>query len=280
MVNINGQILEEESAKIAFDNRGLAYGDAAFETLKYSSGKLLFWEEHYFRLMATMRILRMEIPMSFTMEFLENEIKELITANDQSDHACRVKFLVNRKTGGLYTPSTNEVDYQIQSSSVENGPYKLPDSGLTLELFKDYYMPPGLLSNLKTNNRIINVLAGIYARENEIDNCLLLNTDKMVIEALNGNVFLVKENIIKTPPLSDGCIKGIMRKQIIDLVTSDGELELDESSISPFELQKADELFITNVISGIIPVRQYRKKTYGHSIAKAIIDKLNLKVYG
>ena len=279
MVNINGQIHTSETAKIDYDNRGFTYGDAAFETLKYTSGKLLFWEEHYFRLMATMRILRMEIPMNFTPEFLEQQITETISANGLSEQACRIKFLVNRKSGGLYTPLTNAVEYLIAVSPIQAGPYTMPDQGITMELYKDYFMPPGLLSNLKTNNRIINVLAGIYAQDQEVDNCFILNTSKMVIEALNGNVFLVKGNSVKTPPLSDGCLKGIMRNQIVEIIDSDEDLSLDQASISPFELQKADEIFITNVISGIVPVARYRKKTYETDIAQSILTKLNSKVF-
>ncbi|NNK86929.1 MAG: aminotransferase class IV, partial [Flavobacteriaceae bacterium] len=268
-----------ETAKLECDNRGFNYGDAAFETLKYTSGRLLFWEEHYFRLMATMRILRMEIPMNFTMEFLEQEIIETVRASGLSDQACRIKFIVNRKSGGLYTPLTNEIDYLIKASPIESGPYMMRDQGVKMELYKDYFMPPGLLSNLKTNNRLINILGGIYAQDQEVDNCFILNTAKMVIEALNGNVFLIKGNTIKTPPLIDGCLKGIMRNQIIEIIGSDDDLDLDESSISPFELQKADEIFITNVISGIVPVSQYRKKTYSKDTSLSILAKLNSKVF-
>ncbi len=70
-----------------------------------------------------------------------------------------------------------------------------------------------LLSTLKTNNKVLNVVGSIYANENDLDNCLVLNNDKHVVEALNGNLFLLKDKVLKTPPLTDGCLKGIMRKQ-------------------------------------------------------------------
>ncbi len=103
----------------------------------------------------------------------------------------------------------------------------------------------------------------------------MLNTNKNVIEAINGNICLVSGNKIKTLPLSDGCIKGIIRKQIIKILNSTDQFELVEESISPFELQKADELFITNIISGIVPVTQYRKKTYKVSTSINLLAKLN-----
>ena len=111
-----------------------------------------------------------------------------------------------------------------------------------------------------------------------MDNCLLLNTEKSVIEATNGNIFLVKGNEIKTPPLSDGCLKGVFRKQIIEAVKLLPNYTITEASISPFELQKADEFFITNVIQGIIPVTRYRKKQFKSKVAEELLNKINVKL--
>ena len=147
-----------------------------------------------------------------------------------------------------------------------------------IELFKDYFIAPNLLSTLKTNNKAINVVGSIFAKENNYDNCLLLNTNKNIIEALNGNVFLVNDNIIKTPPLADGCLKGIIRDQLIDMISKSDNYDLIETSISPFELQKADEIFITNVIQGIKSVTKFRKKTYTTEVAKKIQNNLNIKL--
>ena len=100
MINFNGELLSEQQAKLSVFNRGLAYGDALFETLKTLNGKILFWEDHYFRLMASMRILRMEIPMAFTPEFLESQILELLPQQESNSNSYRVKFTVFRKEGG------------------------------------------------------------------------------------------------------------------------------------------------------------------------------------
>jgi branched-chain amino acid aminotransferase len=135
-----------------------------------------------------------------------------------------------------------------------------------------------LLSTLKTNNKVLNVVAFIYAEENDLQNCLLLNNSKNVVEALNGNIFLLKGNILKTPPLTDGCLKGIMRKQVMEIVKTMPEISLVEASISPFEIQKADELFITNVIQGIQPVTKYRKKIFEVEFSRSILSKLNTKI--
>ena len=277
MINFNGTVLEETNI-LSINNRGYSYGDALFETIKVSAGKLLFWEDHYFRLMASMRIMRMEIPMNFTMEFLENQIHKTLEANNLHGVSARVKLLIHRNEGGLYLPDTNVITFLIIAKHLENQNYSIKEDIYEVDLFKDYFIAPGLLSTLKTNNKALNVVGSIYAKENNLQNCLLLNTDKQVVEALNGNIFLLKENTIKTPPILDGCLKGIMRKQIIDIIKSLPEYILEESSISPFELQQADELFITNVIAGIQPINKYRKKIFATNISTLLLNKLNEKI--
>ncbi len=277
MINFNEQILESDS-KLSIYSRGFNYGDALFETIKTSYGKVLFWEDHYFRLMASMRIMRMEIPMNFTMEFLEDQIKKTLAANKLEQASARVKLLVQRNEGGLYLPDNNTVDFIITAQIIQEDFYLFKDEFYEVDLFKDYYISPTLLSTLKTNNKAINVVGSIYAKENNLNNCLVLNTNKHVIEALNGNVFVLKDNVIKTPPIIDGCLKGVMRKQLIEIVKAIPEYEIVEASISPFELQKADEIFITNVIVGIQPVTKYRKKTFSKEVSKMLLQKLNVKI--
>ena len=277
MINFNQQILDSEH-NLSIQNRGFTYGDALFETIKTSYGKLLFWEDHYFRLMASMRIMRMEIPMNFTMEFLEEQIQNTLEANQLQQKSARVKLMVNRNEGGLYLPNNNSVSFIIITQEIQEDFYLNNDDFYEVDLFKDYYISPTLLSTLKTNNKALNVVGSVYAKENNLHNCLLLNTNKQVIEALNGNVFVVKGNIIKTPPILDGCLKGIMRKQLIEIIESIPEYECVEESISPFELQKADEIFITNVIVGIQPVSKYRKKRFSNEVSKILVQKLNIKI--
>lgn len=276
MVNINGNITENDTVSI--NNRGYRYGDALFETIKVVNNKILFWEDHYFRLMASMRILRMEIPINFTMEFLEEEIRNTLKTNNLEKATARVRILIHRNEGGLYLPQTNGVGFIITADRIDNTFYLLNETDYEVDLFKDHYVTAGLLSTLKTNNKVLNVIGSIYANENDLDNCLVLNTNKSVIEALNGNIFILKGHILKTPPLTDGCLKGVMRKQIIDIVKTMADIALVEESISPFELQKVDELFITNVIQGIQPVTKYRKKKYSNNFSKQILSKLNVKI--
>ncbi len=277
MINFNRN-LQDNNTVITNNNRGYAYGDGLFETIKAVHGKLLFFEDHYFRLMASMRIMRMEIPMSFTLEFLQDEILKTLKANQLDKATSRVKLQVHRVEGGLYQPESNDVEFMVSVKALDQNFYLLNEGDYEVDLFKDFYVSPSLISTLKTNNKALNVVGSIYAKENKLANCLLINTNKSVVEALNGNVFLVKGNTIKTPPLSDGCLKGIIRKQLIEIINLMDEYTLEEASISPFEIQKADEMFITNVITGIQPVSKYRKKQFKTDVAKALLQKLNVKV--
>ena len=277
MINLNGTITSHEAVKLSLKNRGLLYGDAVFETIKAVNGQLFFWEDHYFRLMASMRILRMAIPMHFSMEFLENEIKKTIRAAAFDKQAVRIKLYVNRKEGGKYNPTNHDVDYFIELEATGNTFYTFNEDPYRVELFKDHYIYANLLSTLKSNAKTVNVLGSIYATENGYQNCLLLNEKKMVVEALQGNLFLVKGTTIITPPTSDGCLRGIIRKQLIEIAKTLKEYTIEEKSISSFDLQKADELFITNVMIGIQPISNYRKKNYGTEVAKMLLQKLNVK---
>jgi len=277
MLNLNGLIIEKDQASISTENRGLAFGDSVFETVRVYN-KPLFWESHYFRLMSSMRILRMEIPMNFTLEFLENQIIDLLKAMNTSSKSYRVKLTVFRSVGGFYTPESNEVKYMITAKPLMDDNYIINKNEYEVELFKDYLISPSLLSTIKTNNKVLNVVGSIFAKENNYQNCLILNTNKKIVEALNGNVFLVKNNIVKTPPISDGCLKGILREQVIKIISNSEHYMLEEASISPFELQKADEIFITNVIQGIRFVTKYRKKIYLNKLSNELTNKLNAKI--
>ncbi|WP_299433852.1 aminotransferase class IV [uncultured Maribacter sp.] len=274
MVNFNGEIIEDDVLFLNQENRGLRYGDALFETIRLVNNEVLLWEEHYLRLMASMRIIRMEIPMEFTLEYLEEQIKKLAVQNKCNDKA-RVRLTIYRNSGGLYLPKTNTVSFVIETSPLDAPYYILNTEKYEVELFKDFYVNADMLSNLKTNNRILNVVGSVFAKENDYDNCLLINNSKNVVEGLNGNIFLVKGNIIKTPPLQDGCVNGIIRKQLINILKKLEGYVLEETSISTFELQKADELFFTNSIKGIKPVTKYRKKQYTAVVAKELVGKLN-----
>jgi len=270
MLNYNGSIVAFDDVNITPDNRAYKYGDSVFETIKVINGKLVFWEDHYFRLMASMRMLRMKIPMNFTLEYLEEEILKTISINNQNN--SRVRLSITRKDGGFYTPTTNEIDYLIDCREIKS---KTKNS-YKVDLFKDFYLYSGHLSTIKTNNKLIHTLASIFAKENELDNCILLNERKGIVEATNASLFLIKGTLIKTPLLTEGCLKGIARQKVIQIIKSSGDYQIEEAIISPFEIQKADEVFVTNSIIGIQPVTNYRKKVFSTAVSKKLAMSLNI----
>ena len=272
MLNYNGNLINETDFSVSAANRAFKYGDAIFETISIINNNVVFWEDHYFRLMASMRMLRMEIPLKFTLEFLEQEIAKTIPSHLESKKA-RVRLSIFRKDGGLYAPKTNEVDYVIE---VSENTYQTKQT-YRIDLFKDFYNYSGLLSTIKTTNRMLNTLASIYMQENELDNCVLLNENKGIVEATNANIFLIKGTEIKTPALEEGCIKGIVRKKVMEIIQKNNDYTLVETSISPFEMQKADEIFITNSVIGIQPVTNYRKKEFKTIVGEKMQASLKLQ---
>lgn len=272
MINFNGFL--QDNFAVTSSNRSFLYGDGIFETLKVVNGKILFSEEHYFRLMASMRIVRMKIPMDFTLEFFENQVISLTDVLSISNSA-RVRITVFRNEGGLYLPDQNTVSYVIEATSLASKKYEIAQDNFEVDLFKDSYVSAQLLSTLKTTSKILNVTASIFAKENDLNTCLLLNDKKNVVEAIAGNLFMLTGNKLITPPISEGCLNGIMRKQIIKLMKDFPEIEFSEAIISPFDLQKADELFVTNVIQGIQPITKYRKKEFKTTFSVQLLDKIN-----
>ena len=205
---------------------------------------------------------------------MEEEILKLIglQINKVSN---RIRFSVFRNADGFYNPTSNDVQFVITCSKLSSEKYVFLPLNYEVELFKNFHVSKHLLSTLKTNNKMINVVASVFAKENGFDNCLLINEDKNVVEAINGNIFMKMGNQLITPPTSDGCLNGIMRKQIIAIASKMQNLEMIEKSISPFDLQKADELFISNVIAGIQPITKYRKKEFTSEVSKEITELLN-----
>ncbi|MFL2586522.1 MAG: aminotransferase class IV [Flavobacteriaceae bacterium] len=265
MIIHNGVLDYTQSPVFTAQNRGLLYGDAVFETLRYSQGHIHFWEDHYFRLMATMRIFRMDIPMTFTPEFLEQECIRLIQAQSENSAAWRIRLNVYRKDGGAYLPSTKNVGYFIEAKALDSE-YYLSVENYKVELFNDYYLQKSMLSNLKSNNKALQVIASIFMQEQGFDNGILVNDEKEVVEFLNGNLFIVEDGKLRTPPITSGCLDGIMRKQIIRIAKI-LDISCVEEPISPFDLQRVQELFMTNAIVGIQPVKSYRRTTYNKSIS-------------
>ena len=266
MVNFNGIISPSEKLMLSYQNRAFKYGDAIFDTLKYQDGYVPYLEDHYFRLMSSLRMLRMKIPMNFTLNYYQEEILKTVKANKLGN--ARIRVTVFRKDGGLYKPEDNNINFLVEVSKLvlkSQDVYKM-------ELFKDFPVQKGLLSTIKSNNRIINVLASVYAKEFDFHNCILINDSKNIVEAINANIFIIKGIDIYTPALEEGCIDGIIRKKIIEMIEGQESYRIHQTTISPFELLKCDEIFVTNSIFNIQSVTQYKNKKYGNTQTLKLIE--------
>ena len=271
MINFNGKITDLSDQLI--NNRAFLYGDAVFETLIIFNDKILFWEDHYFRLMSSMRIIRLDIPDKYTPEFFkENIIK--IHNNISQTRNSRIRINIFRSSGGKYKPEKNTPSFIISCESINYNIYKLNKGHYEVDLYKDYYLDNQLISSIKSNNKIINVVASIYASENGFDNCILLNKDKLVSEFINSNLFIIKDEKIYTPTLKSGCLNGVLRKNLFKILSS-SSFELCEQDLSTFDITQSDEIFGTNIAQGIFSVTKFRKKDYDCSKTKKIITMLN-----
>ena len=274
MINFNGQ-LTEQSHQIE-NNRGFLYGDSVFESIRIIEGKICFWEDHYFRLISSMRICRIDIPDHFTPDFLEKNIMNL--HNAISKNGCsRVRLSVYRNSPGKYRPVSNECKFLISCENLESNKFVIHEEEYKVDIFKDYYLDKQLISSIKSNNKIINVIASIYAKDNLLHNCILLNNDKMVCELINANIFLIKDSCIITPDLKSGCLNGVMRKNIIRILKKNN-IQIVERDVNTYELSDADEIFGCNSIQGIFSITKYRKNELKFNLTKKILDLLNASV--
>lgn len=271
---INGEFLKSDQPVFDTDNRAFHYGDALFETIHANGTKPQFLELHIQRLIRGMKILKMNIPDNFRHEYFERLITNILNKNRQLQGA-RIRITVFRNSGGLYTPSSNEISFLLESSPLEHDRYVLNMKGITVDIFEDVQKPANILSNLKTTNSLIFVLAGIFKKEKDLDDCLVLNEKQRIIESISSNIFIVRNSKILTPGLNEGCLAGTMRHTIIEICRNLDYSVNDNCSLTVQDLLAADELFLTNAIAGIIWVLAFRQKRYYNDTSKILIQNLN-----
>jgi branched-chain amino acid aminotransferase len=246
----NSKITEGGKPLFTTDNRAFRYGDALFETIRYHKGIPLLFNDHYNRLRNGMNILKMDTNSFPDIEELKEMIISLVVKNRIFKDA-RVRLTVFRNDGGLYTPDTNSVSFIIEASPLGSDLYELNAKGLLTGIFTDHPKHPSILSQFKSANSFVNILAGIHKKENNLDDCFVINTESKITESISSNLFMVKDDMLFTPEVSSGCVDGIMRKKLISLIKESG-IELHETNgFTEKELINADEIFLTNAIRGI-----------------------------
>jgi len=261
----NDKIYEDGTAVIGPDNRSLRYGDGLFETMKVINGKIRLGDYHFERLFSGMKILQFEIPGYFTASYLENKIAELCKKNQHS--SARVRLMVFRGNGGLYDTG-NKPNYIIQSWDVEHAD-ELNSNGLIIDIYSEAKKSCDKFANLKTNNFLPYVMAALYIKQVNVNDCIVLNNYDRICDTTIANIFIIKDGIVYTPSLSEGCIAGVMRRFIIEkLLQSD--IQIIEKPVTVEELENADEVFITNAIKEIRWVKRFKDIEYKNKLIQEV----------
>ncbi|MFT6502501.1 MAG: branched-chain amino acid aminotransferase [Crocinitomicaceae bacterium] len=274
-VNSNGTILENDGPTIQAGNRGHLYGDGVFESIRIIRGRPVNLTNHILRMLEGAKMIKMRAPNYLNESFFADKIGELLQKSGITE-AGRCRISLDRATGGTYIPESNEVEYFIEVYPMESNSFKLNQRGLEVDLFMDLKKPKSKLSNFKTKNGLIYILAAITAKEKNLDDYLISNSQGGILESTSANLFVVSNGVLYTPGLEEGCLAGTMRMQVINLAIKNG-IKVYECNVLPQNLLVADEIFLTNAIKGIVWVSGYRTKRYFSTTAKKLIDLLNEK---
>ena len=269
----NGEFYLSGEKSLSHTNRAFAFGDALFETIHCLGTSPQFFQNHWLRLTKGMEILKMKSDKDFIKENLRSYIEKLLNRN-RIFKGARIRLTVFRDEGGLYTPERDSISWLIESSALAIEKYELNHKGLHIDIYDGVHKPINILSNLKTTNTLLFVLAGIYGKENKLDDCLVLNQFGRITESISSNIFLLLDEKLITPPLSEGCIAGTMRHTIIELANQLGYV-VEERGILEKNLFEAEEIFITNAIQGVRWVAAYKDRRYFNFVARKMIVALN-----
>jgi len=273
-INLNGSIVSSDHQIFTVSNRGFRYGDGLFESMRYMNGQLKFPDLHIDRVLKGMKILKLENSFHLDSWFLREKVEELARRNKIGPDA-RFRLTVFRDSGGLYSPDSNKMAYVLESQSMNESQYTFNNKGLIIDVYDELTKPVNILSNLKTCNSLVYVLAGIFKNQNKLDEVMILNQHGFLCESISSNVFVVYDRKLYTPSLNEGCIGGVMRQVVMRLAIENG-IELIEAQVNPDILNEADEVFITNAAKGIQWIMGYNNKRYFNEMSKFLSEKLNL----
>ncbi len=266
----DGKIYKNDTDLISINSRGLRFGDGLFETLKSCNNNLQFADDHFERLWKGMNLLQFKIPVHFTTEDLQRQIRELLSKNSHNS-TSRIRLTVFRGDGGLYDNISHFPHYLIQTWPLPGDTGKWLSNGLLLGIYNDIKKSCDILSNLKHNNFLPYAMAALHAKKQKWNDAILLNTHGRICDTTVANIFLIKDNVVYTPSLGEGCIAGVMRKNLL-LQFSKDNLPFVESEITIENLENADEVFLSNSIHNIRWVQSVGDKKYDNKYTQKIFS--------
>lgn len=269
---LNGEERIASEPLFTSHNRSFRYGDGLFESMRLVNGQLCFSRRHLQRLMSGVQLLQLRLPDQFVSLSLEEWCKRLAERNSITEGA-RVRLSVFRNDGGYYHPLVNEASWLLELWPMEANQYMLNEKGLSIELYQDIRKPVNKLSTLKTANSQLYVLAALYANKMNVDDSVLINQSGNVIEATGSNLFAVKNGVLYTSPVSEGCVAGVMRSVIME-IAQENRIAVYEVPLPLSVLLNSDEIFLTNAVRGIQWVSTYRAKKYTNATTKKLHELL------
>ncbi len=252
-------------------NRSYRYGDGLFETMKLANGKIALADYHFERLFSGLSLLQFEVPKLFVPEKLEQEIL-LLARKNNCEQLARIRLSVFRGNGGLYDDDRT-LQYVMECWPLSEPVNQLNENGLVVDIFPDARKSCDQFSNLKSANFLPYSMAALFAKENKLNDCFVLNTHKRICDATVANIFWIKDGNIFTPPLLEGCVNGVMRRYLLEKMRDAG-YGIQEIPANVSDLKSADEVFLSNAVNGIRWVGQFRSKKYGNTTTVKIYNDL------
>jgi branched-chain amino acid aminotransferase len=271
-INFNGSLLNETSPVVRASSRAVRYGDGLFESMRWENGRISLGDFHIERLFRGLDILQMERPPGFAADYIFTQIRELCKKNRRE--TARIRLNVFREESPLLFPENNRLQFIIEMADL---PASDPEP-LGVTVYRDEKKSTGILSNIKTNNHLIYIMAAKYARLNGFDDALILNVRDGICEATSSNVFFIKDHSVFTPPLTEGCVAGVMRRYLLQQLPSLG-FTVQEIPLSLEMIYEMDEVFLTNAIRKIQPVDSMGNKAYPKRAAVSQIVSFGQKTF-
>lgn len=247
-INFNGELTGEETPVLKAFNRSLRYGDGLFETMLWDGLQIQNMDFHLDRLFAGLEVLQFDLSAGFDRKYISQQIIRLAESNAPVA-AARIRLNVFREDGSALMPTANKPVFIIESTEVPD-PNPAP---LRLTIFKGETKSTGILSNLKTNNYLLNIVAVQFAKANGYDDALILNNRGNICEASSSNIFLIQKGVLFTPALTQGCVTGTKRRQLLELLPALG-FQVEETIITKEMVHEMEEVFLTSAIREISPV--------------------------
>ncbi len=262
MIYLNGQKTQE----IVLQNNAFLNGDAVKVHFFVKNHQLIMAEECYFFLMASMRKMRMNIPLSFTLEFFSDIFLAAIAENQVKEGMIELLAYRNRDDGfSAKTPVHFYFEIRQKDEVL-----KISDK-YELDLMKEISVNTNVLSNIKVHSPE-NIYAEIYAKENDLDDVIFLNPNKKIARTIYGNLLLLEENTIKIPKQTEGAYISPLMENFVTFVHKNNLATIEEAELSAFESQKAEEILVISDEKGIFTVSKIRNKEFGNERYKTMLE--------